>query len=118
MLCGDDQLIHVLNVSQAAQHRVNIPQRLEDSVVLQGTDSVSGVIQCVDAYVEASGQQLEIEMSELLPVGTASAPAGSLQGMMLITFATALNLPFTYIGTELRWMEPPKRRGFDLGLTV
>ena len=96
------------------QHnRVGIRLRPEDSevvtavqfaddteVVLQGMDGVSEFIQCMDVYARASGQQLNLDKVELLPVGSAPAPARLIQGLRVVPSATALNLPFTDVGTE------------------
>lgn len=50
-------------------------------VVLQGIDSVSYFVQCMDVCVRTSGQQLKLGKVELLPVGAARVPAGLLQGI-------------------------------------
>ena len=72
----------------------------DTEVVLQGIDSVSDFIKCMDVYARASGQQLNLDKVELLPVGACHSSAGLLQGMKVVSSATALNLPFTDAHTE------------------
>ena len=54
----------------------------------------------MDVYARASGQQLNLDKVELLPVGACHSSAGLVQGMKVVSSATALNLPFTDAHTE------------------
>ena len=72
----------------------------DTEVVLQGMESVSDFLVCMDVYARASGQQLNLDKVELLPIGAAPPLAGSVQGLRVLPSATALNLPFTDVGSE------------------
>jgi hypothetical protein len=52
-------------------------------------------------FARASGQQLNLDKVELLPIGPNPGPVEEAQGMRVVQQATALNLPFTDTGAAL-----------------
>ena len=82
----------------------------DTEVVLEGPGAVPHFLGCMDVYAKASGQMLNLDKVELLPVGeavahlhapTAGAEAHTerrVQGLKVVRTATALSLPFT--GTQ------------------
>ena len=72
----------------------------DTEVVLDSMEKLSNFLQCMDIFARASGQQLNLDKVELLPIGPNPGPVEEAQGMRVVQQATALNLPFTDIGAE------------------
>ena len=76
--------------------------------MLEGPEVVPRFLERMDIFVQASGQRLNLDKVELLPLDSEAAaqPAG-IGGLKVVSTATALGLPFTDTGREPRmeWAE-------------
>ena len=83
----------------------------DTEVVLEGVSEVPRFLECMDKYAQASGQKLNLDKVEVLPVGPeqpGGAPGeppgigtgGTLGGLKVVATAVALNLPFTGTGND------------------
>ncbi len=81
-------------------------QYADDTEVVLGSEAaVAPFLQAMDAFARASGQRLNLDKVELLRVGAIPAAAGQqqpaaqevgqLEGLKVVTTATALNLPMS-----------------------
>jgi hypothetical protein len=87
---------------RAGEEQVTTAVQFADDteVVLDSMEKLSHFLQCMDVSARASGQQLNLDKVELLPIGLNPGPVEEAQGMRVVQRATALKLPFTYTGAE------------------
>ncbi|GFR43104.1 hypothetical protein Agub_g3953, partial [Astrephomene gubernaculifera] len=69
----------------------------DTEVVLRGPDAVGDFLQHMETFAKASGQRLNLDKVELLPIGVQTGTEGQqvIHGVSVARTAVALNVPFT-----------------------
>ena len=80
----------------------------DTEVLLEGPEVVPRFLECMDIFAQASGQRLNLDKVELLPLDSeGAAQPATIAGLTVVSTANALGLPFTDVGREPRldWSE-------------
>ncbi|GIL73526.1 hypothetical protein Vretifemale_3667, partial [Volvox reticuliferus] len=85
-----------LRLLPSDEDRVTACQFADDAeVTLEGEESVPAFLAAMGTFARASGQHLNLDKVELLPIGTTNdrRQGHTINGLKVVTTATALNLP-------------------------
>ncbi|GLI70416.1 hypothetical protein VaNZ11_015193 [Volvox africanus] len=85
-----------LRLLPSDEDRVTACQFADDAeVALEGEESVPAFLEAMDTFARASGQRLNLDKMEILPIGAVDDhhQGSTINGLKVVTTATALNLP-------------------------